>query len=169
MYSLKRYLTIILLFALKFTIVEILVSQTRYPGELNIEVEGIGGSEGWTVTYEALSYPRWFDDNGKKYITNSYEYGLVSGIGNNPARQGFDSPDNLGPGVPIAYGYYLFTYEFDEHGNKPTIKLDLYDANWSTQGYPGSHDLYIKWNNNESKFYYNNDVTGGYVYLLLGY
>lgn len=142
-------------------------SQTRYPGELNFAVEGIGINEGWTVTYSSQSFSRWFDDNGEKYITDEYSSGSISGTGNTYGYQGFDSPDDVGPGVPIAYGYYLFTYEFDEHGDTPTIEIDLYDANWSTQGYPGSHDICIKWNDSEKRFYYQNYCTN-YKWDILG-
>lgn len=167
MSAFKKYLIILLLLLTQVSEVEDALSQTRYPGELNFAVEGIDSNEGWTVTYTSLSYPRWFDDHGEKYTTDEYNTGSISGSGNTNGYQGFDSPDDINVGVPIAYGEYLFTYEFDEHRDAPEVIIDLYDANWSTQNYPGSHDLYIKWNNNNKRFYYKNYCTND-NYIVLG-
>ena len=134
-------------------------AQTRTNGELWFEAEGININEYWEVSFRSLSNPRWFDDDGEKFITNDYKAGFLYGYGNNPTYDGFDSPDDVDGGLPVAYGEYRFLLEFDEHSFSPSIILDLYDANWSTQGYPGSRDIYIKWNNNNQKFYYKNECT----------
>jgi len=150
-----------IIFILIFLFIELKpsYSQLRRSGKIFPWAFQIEADDEWYVSCETIDGTVWWWND--YYLTTQHGSDQTSSReGDGMINPGFHACDDWQPtNEPVvAYGIYKFTFHFPNPPGWKIFFLDIRDADWA-EGYSGSPDLDIRWNNSMGYFQYKNSVT----------